>query len=95
MLQKHGLLGGSLMLFRLARLLMSKVFSGQRKAADNFVSLGDGGFDSVQGPMLPTAAGRALSLTGSIQAAGLIGIASAKAQKSPAGHYGTPASPNL
>ena len=95
MLQKHGMLGGSLMLFRLARLLMSKVFSGQRKAADNFVSLGDGGFDSVQGPILPTAAGGALSLTGSIQAAGLIGIASAKAQKSPAGHYGTPASPNL
>lgn len=95
MLQKHGMLGGSLMLFRLARLLMSKMFHGQRKTAANFISLGDGGFDSVQGPALPTPGIGAPSMKGAIQGAGLIGIASTKSTKIPAGHYGTPASPNL
>ena len=94
MLQKHGMLGGSLMLFRLARLLMDKLFNAQRKTADNFVSLGDGGFDSVHGPMLPTAVG-APAMTSAIQGAGLIGIGSIKTAKMPAGHYGSPASPNL
>jgi anaerobic magnesium-protoporphyrin IX monomethyl ester cyclase len=95
MLQKHGMLGGSLMLFRLTRLLMSKIFNGQRKTSDNFVSLGDGGFDRVHGPMLPTAAGSVPSVTSVIQSAGLIGITPSKKHVSPAGHYGSPASPNL
>jgi anaerobic magnesium-protoporphyrin IX monomethyl ester cyclase len=95
MLQKHGVLGGSLMLFRLARLLMSKMFHGKRRTAANFVSLGDGGFDSVHGPELPTAGAGAPSMIGAIQGSGLIGIASGKSTKIPAGHYGSPASPNL
>jgi anaerobic magnesium-protoporphyrin IX monomethyl ester cyclase len=95
MLQKHGLLGGSLMLFRLARLLLSKIFQGQRKTAANFVSLGDGGFDRVHGPALPPTGVGAPSMMGAIHGAGLIGIASTKPSKIPAGHYGSPASPNL
>ena len=77
-----------------ARLLMNKLFNTHRKTADNFVSLGDGGFDSVHGPILPTGGGAA-AMTSAIQGAGLIGIESIKAAKMPAGHYGSPASPNL
>ena len=95
MLQKHGILGGSLMLFRLARLLMSKLFHTNRGGADNMVSLGDGGFDSVRGPMAPSATGITHTMTATVPASALISIASAKSHKIPAGHYGSPASPNL
>jgi len=95
MLQKHGILGGSLMLFRLARLLMSKLFHTNRSGADNMVSLGDGGFDSVRGPMAPSATGITHTMTATVPASALISIASPKSHKIPAGHYGSPASPNL
>jgi len=97
MLQKHGVLGGSLMLFRVARLLMGKMFK-QRKQADNFVSMGDGGFDSVRGPSAPASPGLAMSLprSSAIPRSALIGIASTKSKTlTPAGHYGSPGSPNL
>jgi hypothetical protein len=97
MLQKHGMLGGSLMLFRVARLLMGKVFKN-RKQAENFVSMGDGGFDSVRGPSVPAAAGiaAAIPVISVTPRPALIGIASSKSQiATPAGHYGSPTSPNL
>lgn len=99
MLQKHGVIGGTLMLFRVARLLWGKMFAqASHGAREQLVSLGDGGFGRVQGPELAAA-------TASVGARGqgaigngpipLIQIASNKsAGIAPAGHYGDPRHPN-
>lgn len=92
MLQKHGVIGGSLMLIRVARLLSKKLFtsSGQRPS-EQLVSLGDGGFGSVQG-MPVTMVADQTPMAGSPD---LLQIESPERELvAPAGHYGSPASPN-
>lgn len=96
MLQKHGLIGGTLMLFRVARLLWGKLFTSKMNAAgEQLVSLGDGGFGSVQGPDLAMAAPSSL---GGGQAGPQIPLIQiqpgAQAGAAPAGHFGTPHRPN-
>jgi anaerobic magnesium-protoporphyrin IX monomethyl ester cyclase len=91
MLQKHGIIGGSLMLLRVARLLWSKLWKrSSNSQSPHFISLGDGGFGSVQDPVMPmsepAAPGASRSL---LQIARL-----EKELVAPAGHYGTPGSPN-
>ena len=96
MLQKHGLIGGTLMLFRVARLFWGKLFRSKMSAAgEQLVSLGDGGFGSVQGPDLALATP---SSTGNGQPGhqiSLIQIQSAvQINAAPAGHFGDPHHPN-
>ena len=99
MLQKHGAIGGTLMLIRVARLLSQKLFkrSGKR-VGDQLVSLGDGGFGTVQGPELTPVAGFAGSAGQGASAAAampLLQIASrSRSNSAPAGHYGAPGNPN-
>lgn len=99
MLQKHGAIGGTLMLIRVARLLSQKLFKRSGKqVGEQLVSLGDGGFSIVEGPELTTAAGFSGSTGSGVQgtaAMPLLQIASrSRATPAPAGHYGTPGSPN-
>ncbi|HRI38221.1 MAG TPA: hypothetical protein PLO50_06680, partial [Nitrospira sp.] len=92
MLQKHGAIGGSLMLIRVARLLSKKLFapSGQRQS-EQLVSLGDGGFGSVQDMPVAMMADQA-PMTSSAE---LLQIESPERDfVAPAGHYGSPARPN-
>ena len=92
MLQKHGAIGGSLMLIRVARLLSKKLFapSGQRQS-EQLVSLGDGGFGSVQDMPVAMMADQA-PMTSSPE---LLQIESPERDfVAPAGHYGSPARPN-
>ncbi len=99
MLQKHGVIGGTLMLFRVARLLWGKVFTHKLNAAsEQLVSLGDGGFGSVQGPDLaaaisiPQTGGQTVSSAGGSP---LLQIQSpARRIAAPAGHFGDPRNPN-
>ncbi len=92
MLQKHGVIGGSLMLIRVARLLSKKLFtsSGQR-SSEHLVSLGDGGFGSVQDMQVTVAADQT-------QMASLPDLLQIEPREgelvAPAGHYGSPARPN-
>lgn len=99
MLQKHGVIGGTLMLIRVARLLSQKLFkqSGKR-SGERLVSLGDGGFGSVQGPVLtpvtefpiPARPGPSVA-----PAMPLLQITSpTRGSAAPAGHYGSPRHPN-
>lgn len=99
MLQKHGVIGGTLMLFRVARLLWGKLFKNASNGArEQLISLGDGGFGSVQGPELaPASAFPLMSGQASAGSAGvpLIQITPpAKTSVAPAGHYGDPRHPN-
>jgi hypothetical protein len=99
MLQKHGVIGGTLMLIRVARLLSQKLFKRSGKqVGEQLVSLGDGGFSIVEGPEFTTAAGFSGSTGSGIQGADavpLLQIASrSKSTPAPAGHYGTPGRPN-
>lgn len=56
MLNKHGLLGGGLMLFRLAKLVVRRLFKSSKTAgAQGLVSFGEGGFSAVTGPAIPVA----------------------------------------
>lgn len=92
MLQKHGLIGGSLMLVRVARLLSKKLFKSSGKSSgDQLISLGDGGFGSVQDMPARVAAQQAAE-TGST---GLLQIEPSERELvAPAGHYGDPRHPN-
>lgn len=99
MLQKHGVIGGTLMLIRVARLLSQKLFKRSGKqVGEQLVSLGDGGFSIVEGPGFTTAAGFSGSTGSGIQGAEampLLQIASrSRSTPAPAGHYGTPGRPN-
>lgn len=99
MLQKHGVIGGTLMLIRVARLLSQKLFKRSGKqVGEQLVSLGDGGFSIVEGPELTTAAGFSGTTGSGVQesaAMPLLQIASrSRSTPAPAGHYGTPGSPN-
>lgn len=92
MLQKHGAIGGSLMLIRVARLLSKKLFapSGQRQS-EQLVSLGDGGFGSVQDMPVAMMADQAPMASST----NLLQIESPERDLvAPAGHYGSPARPN-
>lgn len=99
MLQKHGVIGGTLMLIRVARLLSQKLFKQPGKGSgEQLVSLGDGGFGSVHGPTmaiespLPVGQGAASSAAGAMP---LLQINSASGRvAAPAGHFGDPRSPN-
>ncbi len=92
MLRKHGLVGGSLMLFRVAKLVMGKLFRRNIPSSANLVSLGDGGFAAVDGPTLPTGlAGGGAASTG---AGSLSLLQIARRQAAPAGHFGDPRHPN-
>jgi anaerobic magnesium-protoporphyrin IX monomethyl ester cyclase len=93
MLQKHGIIGGSLMLLRVARLLWAKLWrrSGSSESP-RFISLGDGGFGSIQDQAMSISANTA----GSAAAEPLLQIARLEKELvAPAGHYGTPDSPNV
>ena len=92
MLQKHGIIGGSLMLLRVARLLWAKLWrhSGSSESP-RFISLGDGRFGSIQDQAMPVSA----STAGPAAAEPLLQIARLEKELvAPAGHYGTPGSPN-
>jgi anaerobic magnesium-protoporphyrin IX monomethyl ester cyclase len=91
MLQKHGIIGGSLMLLRVARLLWSKLWKrSSNSQSPHFISLGDGGFGSIQDPVMPMLEPAAPGASGS-----LLQIARLEKELvAPAGHYGTPGSPN-
>lgn len=93
MLKKHGLLGGSLMLFRVVRLVLGKLFYGRRSGTANLVSMGDGGFAAVEGPALPSGVGTpSASPVASKGVMPLIHIS--PRQAAPAGHFGDPRHPN-
>jgi anaerobic magnesium-protoporphyrin IX monomethyl ester cyclase len=99
MLQKHGVIGGTLMLIRVARLLSKKLFrhAGTR-SGEQLVSLGDGGFGSVHGPMMamessPSIDHVAASSTVATMPLLQIGTPS-KRVAAPAGHFGDPRHPN-
>lgn len=96
MLQKHGLIGGTLMLFRVARLLWGKLFANKMNAAgEQLVSLGDGGFGSVQGPDLAMATPSSMGGGQAGSQIPLIQIQSvAQPSAAPAGHFGDPHHPN-
>jgi radical SAM superfamily enzyme YgiQ (UPF0313 family) len=93
MLQKHGVIGGSLMLIRVARLLSKKLLNASNtQSGDQLVSLGDGGFGRVQNVAFPAAPTSSLQET---QGTLLQIEPLTKELVAPAGHYGTPGSPNL
>lgn len=92
MLQKHGVIGGSLMLIRVARLLTKKLFhlSG-RRSDEQLVSLADGGFGSVQeiSGAMPAELGQ------TVHSPDLMQIEPRERELvAPAGHYGSPERPN-
>ena len=92
MLQKHGVIGGSLMLIRVARLLTKKLFNlSGRRSDDQLVSLGDGGFGSVQemSGAMPAELGQ------TVHSPDLVQIEPRERELvAPAGHYGSPERPN-
>ncbi|MCC6141057.1 MAG: cobalamin-dependent protein [Nitrospira sp.] len=92
MLRKHGFVGGSLMLFRVAKLVMGKLFRRNIPSSANLVSLGDGGFAAVDGPALP--AGLAGGGAASPGAGSIPLLQIGRRQAAPAGHFGDPRSPN-
>lgn len=93
MLKKHGLLGGSLMLFRVARLVLGKLFYRRRSGTANLVSMGDGGFAAVEGPALPSGVGT--PSTSSVASRGVMPLIHiSPRQAAPAGHFGDPRHPN-
>ena len=95
MLQKHGVIGGSLMLVRVARLLSQKLFAGHGHASqEQLISLGDGAFGRIQdSAMSPEPVG--VAPTGSSSTTPLLTIASAsRTGAAPAGHFGHPTNPN-
>ncbi|CUS31530.1 B12-binding domain-containing radical SAM protein [Candidatus Nitrospira nitrificans] len=92
MLQKHGVIGGSLMLIRVARLLSKKLFQlSGRRSDEQLVSLGDGGFGSVTDMPVAIAAdsGQAVKSPDLVQIEPLD-----RELVAPAGHYGSPTRPN-
>jgi radical SAM superfamily enzyme YgiQ (UPF0313 family) len=99
MLQKHGVIGGTLMLIRVARLLSQKLFKrSSRQSGVQLVSLGDGGFGSVHGPTmameapLPVGQGAASSAAAVIPLLQIDSVSRRVA--APAGHFGDPRHPN-
>jgi len=92
MLQKHGVLGGSLMLIRVARLLSKKLFKRSTPASgEQLISLGDGGFGTVQEMPMTTVTKAAPPS----RADGLLQIDPLERELvAPAGHYGAPGNPN-
>lgn len=92
MLQKHGVIGGSLMLIRVARLLSKKLFtSSSQRSSEQLVSLGDGGFGSVQD--IPVA--MVADQTPMASSPDLLQIEPRERELvAPAGHYGSPERPN-
>jgi radical SAM superfamily enzyme YgiQ (UPF0313 family) len=99
MLQKHGVIGGTLMLFRVARLLWGKLFkrSGE-PSGRQLISLGDGGFGTVHDTTVPMPEEFSLGLGTAapvLATAPLLKIArSAETVAAPAGHFGDPRHPN-
>ena len=95
MLQKHGLIGGTLMLVRVARLLSKKLVAGsQTSPHDQLVSMGDGAFGHIQDPAMAMAAASPPS-TPMAAAGPLLQIApSSQRPAAPAGHFGDPRNPN-
>lgn len=92
MLQKHGVIGGSLMLIRVARLLSKKLFQlSGRRSDEQLISLGDGGFGSVTDMPVAIAAdsGQAVKSPDLVQIEPLD-----RELVAPAGHYGSPTRPN-
>lgn len=94
MLKKHGLLGGSLMLFRVAKLLMGKLLYGGRHSTSNLVSLSDGGFAAVNGPVLPAEVVSEREGASIAVGTALPVLHITKRQAAPAGHFGDPRHPN-
>ena len=94
MLQKHGVIGGTLMLVRVARLLSKKFYGGSGASHDQLVSLGDGAFGHIQDPAMAMAP--AATPSASAPSSGpLLQIApSAPRATAPAGHFGDPRNPN-
>ncbi len=92
MLQKHGVIGGSLMLIRVARLLSKKLFaSSSQRPSEQLISLGDGGFGSVQHMPAAMVAGQPPVA----REPDLLQIEPRESELvAPAGHYGSPARPN-
>ena len=99
MLQKHGVIGGTLMLIRVARLLSKKLFrhAGTR-SGEQLVSLGDGGFGSVHGPMMAMESSPSIdhvAASSTVATMPLLQIGSpSKRIAAPAGHFGDPRHPN-
>jgi hypothetical protein len=95
MLQKHGVIGGSLMLVRVARLLSKKLFAASGRASqEQLISLGDGAFGRIQEPAM-SAQPVGVGPTASSGAAPLLTIASTtRTAAAPAGHFGHPSNPN-
>jgi radical SAM superfamily enzyme YgiQ (UPF0313 family) len=99
MLRKHGVIGGTLMLVRVARLLSQKLFnhSGKR-SGEQLVSLGDGGFGAVQGPDLAPATEFSMPVGPGQLATSVMPLlqitSPSRELAAPAGHYGTPGNPN-
>lgn len=99
MLQKHGVIGGTLMLFRVVRLLWGKLFKNASIGArQQLVSLGDGGFGSVQGSEFASAVDAPLrtgqTSTGAVAMPLLQITPASKTVVAAAGHYGDPRHPN-
>ena len=95
MLQKHGVIGGTLMLVRVARLLSKKFYAGSGASSqDQLVSLGDGAFGHIQDPamaMVPAAA----PASNTVNNGPLLQITpSSRRSAAPAGHFGDPRNPN-
>jgi anaerobic magnesium-protoporphyrin IX monomethyl ester cyclase len=96
MLQKHGIIGGSLMLLRVARLLWAKLFKRSSGSAQ-VVSFGDGGLGRVEAPKTAPASSSTVGAppSASMAARPLIQIGSAsRMTAAPGGHYGDPRHPN-
>lgn len=94
MLRKHGLLGGSLMLFRVVKLILGRLLSKGRQSSPNLVSLGDGGFAAVEGPALPATLSVGGGRAGSPGPSSVPLLHIARRQAAPAGHFGDPRHPN-
>lgn len=95
MLQKHGVIGGTLMLVRVARLLSKKLYgSSGTSSHEQLVSLGDGAFGHIQDPAMAMAAAAPPS-AGMATSGPLLQIApSSQRAAAPAGHFGDPRNPN-
>ena len=95
MLQKHGVIGGTLMLVRVARLLSKKLFGGSGTSShEQLVSLGDGAFGRIQDQAIAmgSTGASAMSATGPSP---LLHISpSSRTSAAPAGHFGDPRNPN-
>jgi anaerobic magnesium-protoporphyrin IX monomethyl ester cyclase len=83
MLRKHGLMGGSLMLLRVAKVVASRVLPKSKRRQEALFSPGDGSVVAM-----PDAPG----VSETSAAARLVQLK--KKQPAPAGHYGDPKSPN-